>query len=69
MGYIRKSQKSNIVDMEEYKGRKARKQTDASHNPSKNLILMTTLLLMECLVQLVLEKLKFGLSSYGKPLR
>lgn len=35
MGYIRKSQKSNIVDMAEYKGRKARKQTDAAHNPSK----------------------------------
>lgn len=35
MGYIQPSMKKNVVDMAEYKGRKARRQIDQSHNPSR----------------------------------
>lgn len=35
MGYIQPSGKKNVYDMAEYKGRKARRQIDQSHNPSR----------------------------------
>lgn len=35
MGYIQPSMKKNVYDMTEYKGRKARRQIDQSHNPSR----------------------------------
>ena len=35
MGYIQPSMKKNVYDMAAYKGRKARRQIDQSHNPSR----------------------------------
>jgi len=40
MGYIQPSMKKNVVDMAEYKGRKARRQIDKDHNPSRKVTMI-----------------------------
>lgn len=39
MGYIQPS-RPKIVDMAEYKGRKARRQIDKAHNPSRSVVMV-----------------------------